>query len=139
MRMRRAPSNHHAAALPRRGRHAGIARPHGDPCVRARPIARLQWSAEPDVEVVPRQGFFGRNPKPAVRPPAVGRGLEAGVEGNAVGDLEQEQRRGIEQGGRDQRCERRVLREGMECCGASSLIRNAVYQAVRLGGAAHWG
>lgn len=32
-----------------------------------------------------------------------------------------------------------VLREGMECCGASSLIRNAVYQAVRLGGAAHWG
>jgi len=31
-----------------------------------------------------------------------------------------------------------VLREGMQACGASSLIRNAVYQAVRLGGGSHW-
>jgi len=32
-----------------------------------------------------------------------------------------------------------VLREGMEVCGASSVIRNAVYQAVQKFGASHWG
>ena len=32
-----------------------------------------------------------------------------------------------------------VLREAMEVCGAGSVIRNTVYQAVRVGGEAHWG
>jgi uncharacterized protein YeaC (DUF1315 family) len=32
-----------------------------------------------------------------------------------------------------------VLREAMEVCGASSVIRNAVYQAVQAFGGAHWG
>ncbi len=32
-----------------------------------------------------------------------------------------------------------VLREGMEVCGADSVIREAVYQAVRTGGGSHWG
>ena len=32
-----------------------------------------------------------------------------------------------------------VLREAMEFCGASSVTRNAVYQAVRVGGGSHWG
>ncbi len=32
-----------------------------------------------------------------------------------------------------------ILREAMEFCGASSVIRNAVYQAVRVGGDSHWG
>jgi len=31
-----------------------------------------------------------------------------------------------------------VLREAMEACGAGSFIRNAVYQAVRVGGNSHW-
>ena len=31
-----------------------------------------------------------------------------------------------------------VLREAMEACGAASLIREAVYQAVRAFGGAHW-
>lgn len=31
-----------------------------------------------------------------------------------------------------------VLREAMEACGAESLMREAVYQAVRSGGASHW-
>lgn len=32
-----------------------------------------------------------------------------------------------------------VLREGMEVCGAGSVIRNTVYQAVQKFGADHWG
>jgi hypothetical protein len=32
-----------------------------------------------------------------------------------------------------------VLREGMEFCGASSMIRESVYQAVRAFGDSHWG
>lgn len=32
-----------------------------------------------------------------------------------------------------------VLREGMEACGAASLIRESVYQAVRAFGGSHWG
>jgi hypothetical protein len=32
-----------------------------------------------------------------------------------------------------------VLREAMEVCGASSFIRNAVYQAVQKFGGSHWG
>ena len=32
-----------------------------------------------------------------------------------------------------------VLREAMEVCGASSIIRNAVYQAVEKFGGSHWG
>jgi hypothetical protein len=32
-----------------------------------------------------------------------------------------------------------VLREGMEACGAGSLIRQSVYQAVKAFGGSHWG
>jgi hypothetical protein len=32
-----------------------------------------------------------------------------------------------------------ILREAMELCGASSFIRNAVYQAVQKFGGSHWG
>jgi len=32
-----------------------------------------------------------------------------------------------------------VLREGMEVCGASSVIRQSVYQAVKAFGGSHWG
>ena len=32
-----------------------------------------------------------------------------------------------------------VLREAMEVCGANSIIRNAVYQAVQKFGSSHWG
>lgn len=32
-----------------------------------------------------------------------------------------------------------VLREGMEVCGAGSMVRNSVYQAVRAFGDSHWG
>ena len=31
-----------------------------------------------------------------------------------------------------------VLREGMEVCGAGSMVRNSVYQAVRAFGDSHW-
>jgi hypothetical protein len=39
----------------------------------------------------------------------------------------------------DRRTADGVLREAMEACGAGSLIRNTVYQAVQKFGAEHWG